>query len=120
MSVESLAQANSLTIVLLQVRFRQGDDLNMLVYRFYDEKPDPGFKGDNFVSTASISPKRYAVHVIHGGKGVPHQSSLSATSSSGPHHLWRATNLTNRHRRRVSNGGTPTRVTSGLDVASGK
>ncbi|KAI0078285.1 hypothetical protein K474DRAFT_1771069 [Panus rudis PR-1116 ss-1] len=41
------------------VQFNQGYDLTTLVYRFYNEKPDLSFIGDNYVATDGISPKRY-------------------------------------------------------------
>ncbi len=41
-----------------QIKFAEGDDLNFLVYRFYDAKPDSGFQGTNYVTEDGITSKR--------------------------------------------------------------
>ncbi|RDX45048.1 hypothetical protein OH76DRAFT_1026213, partial [Lentinus brumalis] len=41
------------------IKFAEGDDLNFLVYRFYDAKPDSGFQGTNYVTEDGITSKRH-------------------------------------------------------------
>lgn len=45
-----------------QLKYKQGEDLNVLVYRFYDAPPDPGFAGPNYVTPDNTYPKR-CVHI---------------------------------------------------------
>ncbi|EIW57275.1 uncharacterized protein TRAVEDRAFT_125185 [Trametes versicolor FP-101664 SS1] len=40
------------------LKYKQGEDLNVLVYRFYDAPPDPGFAGPNYVTPDNTYPKR--------------------------------------------------------------
>lgn len=42
-----------------QLKFQQGDNLNLLTYRYYDEVVNPqSYSGSNFVTDGSIQPKR--------------------------------------------------------------
>ncbi|KAI0368794.1 hypothetical protein BV20DRAFT_998165 [Pilatotrama ljubarskyi] len=41
------------------IKFKEGDDLNLLVYNFYSEPPDAGFEGLNYVTPNSFIPKRH-------------------------------------------------------------
>ncbi|KAI1784639.1 hypothetical protein LXA43DRAFT_901252 [Ganoderma leucocontextum] len=40
-------------------KFKKGEDLNFLVHHFYDQRPDRGFEGVNFVSPVGIASKRH-------------------------------------------------------------
>ena len=51
---------NRMTLVS-QIKFKTGEDLNFLVYHFYNQQPDPDFKGVNFVSSNGIALKRYVI-----------------------------------------------------------
>lgn len=48
-------------LTLSQLRFKKGDNLNLLTHRYYDEVVDPAsYKGSNFVTEAVIQPKRFS------------------------------------------------------------
>ncbi|TBU28320.1 hypothetical protein BD311DRAFT_722829 [Dichomitus squalens] len=40
-------------------KFKKGENLNLLVYRFYNQRPDLGFEGVNFVSPVAIASTRH-------------------------------------------------------------
>ena len=44
---------------VLQLKFREGDNLNLLTYCYYDERIDtPSYSGNNFVADGGIQPRR--------------------------------------------------------------
>lgn len=52
----------------LQLKFKAGDDLNLLTYRHYDQRADSTFySGSNFVTDGSIQPKRSAHFPLYNG-----------------------------------------------------
>ncbi|ETW81197.1 hypothetical protein HETIRDRAFT_169954 [Heterobasidion irregulare TC 32-1] len=42
-----------------KLKFSLGDDLNMLIFEFYDAKVPSDYKGTNFVSVEALSPRRH-------------------------------------------------------------
>lgn len=53
-------------ILLSQLKFKEGDNLNLLTYRYYDEVVvDPvSYMGTNFITEVVIQPKRFIVHFL--------------------------------------------------------
>ena len=45
----------------LQVKFTEGQDLNLLVYQFYNAPPDADYDGPNFVTPHKPALKRYVL-----------------------------------------------------------
>ena len=41
-----------------KLKFSLGDDLNLLIFEFYDAKVLSNYKGTNFVSVEALSPRR--------------------------------------------------------------
>ncbi|OJT05521.1 hypothetical protein TRAPUB_455 [Trametes pubescens] len=74
-----------------QLKFKQGEDLNLLVHRFYDAPPDPEFTSPNYVTPGNSYPKR-CVHVRP--TSHTHGAMLSLLSNSRNEYLGPAPHVT--------------------------
>lgn len=57
--VARLFARRALNIVAIQVKFNKGDDLNLVVFRFYEEKVPNTYPGQNYVSADGLIRRRY-------------------------------------------------------------
>ncbi|THH31287.1 hypothetical protein EUX98_g2901 [Antrodiella citrinella] len=53
----------------MQIKFQEGDDLNHIVFEFYNELAPAGYLGPNYVNQDALAPKRHeylgpAPHVV--------------------------------------------------------